>query len=102
MFRRRFLRTCRAELKADLPDIGIIPDDQWATAVANARLKAEASLDEFALPVGALTSSGPTAIFDGHLIAQFREWLKTPGGQFFLQVLKAIAAALIAALLAGS
>jgi hypothetical protein len=100
MFRRRFLKQCRKAV--DLPDVGLIPEGQWANAVERASMKAAASFDGFALPANAMESKLVGAIFDGHLIKQFREWLSTPMGQFFLQVLKAIAAALIAALIAGT
>jgi hypothetical protein len=100
MFRHRFLSACRDAVELD--NVRIIPATEWENAVERARMKAAASVEGFALPVGAEAGPLPTAIFDGHLIRQFREWLSTPMGQFFLQVLKAIAAALIAALIAGT
>jgi hypothetical protein len=75
-----------------------LPPGQFSGAIEQGRVNSAV-----ALPPAALQSAeGTGKIFDGHLLQQFRAWLKTPQGQMFLKVVEGILMAMLLAMIMGS
>ncbi len=101
IFRSRFLHHCRTEIHKDHPNVNLINPSDWEDAVIRAHEQSGVSMPTFAVVEDGGVENLEAA-FDGHIIKQIKEWFASPQGQNFLKILKAIVAALIAAIIAGS